>query len=176
MWWKGWTPERNCGECIWEMSQFLWLKLKWSFSNIFKKSLLFFISDICLMSYFMLCFKIVWWCCSCGKLTFLQSYMRDDVNYVTMSFSFWQRNTFKSFMLIFCSPMAQCLVMRVTSLIIINLCGGGIVCGPSSIGMIIPVSLKVGRILNFDSWCVCCTSLLLRRQMLVVIKNSWKFW
>ena len=158
------------------MSQSSWLKLRWLFSNIFKKSLSFFTSNICLMLCFISCFKIMWWYCSYEKLTFFWSYTRDDVNYIMMSFFSWWRSTLKSFILALCDSMAQCLAARITSSTIINFCSEGIVCRPFFIEMIIQISLKVEKMLNFDSWCVCCTSLLLRRQMLTVIKNFWRFW
>ena len=145
------------------MSQSSWSKFRWSFSNIFKRFLSFFTSSTCLMSYLILCLKIVWWYYSCGKLTFLQLYTRDNVDYATMSFSFWQRSTLESFMLALCGSMVQCLAARVTSLTIINFCSEGIIYKPSSIEMIIQINLRVERILNFNSWYMHCTPLLLRR-------------
>ena len=156
------------------MSQSSWLGLRWLFSNIFKRFLPFFTSGTCLMSCLILCLKIMQWCHSCGKLTFLQSYMRDNMNYITKSSSFWQRSTLKSSMLTLHGLMVQCLTVRATSPTIINLCGKGIICGPSSIEIIISVSLRVKKMLGFDSWCAHCTSLSLRRQVLMVIKNSWR--
>ena len=145
------------------MSWSLWLKLRWLFSNIFKRFLSFFTSDICLILCLMSYLKIMWWCHSCGKLTFLWSYTKDDMDYAMMSFSFWQRSTLKSSTLALCGPTAQCLAVRVTSLTIINLCSGGIVYGPSFIKMIIQVNFRVEKTLSFDSWHMCCTSLSLRR-------------
>ena len=158
------------------MSQSLWLKLRWLFSNIFKRFSLFFINSTCLMLYLILYLKIMWQCHSCEKLTFLQSYMRNDINYAIMSFSSWQRNTLESFIFTLHSSTTQCLIIRVTSLTIINLCDEEIVCRPSFIEIIIQISLRIERTLNFNSWHTHCTSLSLKKQMLTVIKNFWRLW